>query len=262
MNRAVVSSYTARTTAFATATGITDVTILGALNTFDLGLISNSLDTKMIALYPFVGGTATTHKYNFMDAIDTNGAFRLQFNGGWTHSSTGALPNGTNAYANTYLTPSTSGLIYNNNHLSFYSRTSNARDLFDMGSMTDASANDVFSLWVRRTSDTAGYDSGNFAQNRLTATNIDAKGFYLNSANPSISNIFKNGISLASKALTASSISTVNTFIGAFNQGNSVTYYSNRECLFSSIGNGITNAEALTFYNLVQAMQVSLARNV
>jgi hypothetical protein len=254
--------YTARTTAFATATGITDTTILGALNTFDLGLISNSLDTKMKAVYPFVGSTSTTQKFNFMDARDLDAAFRLQFNGGWVFSSTGALPNGTNAYANTYLTPSTSGLIYNNNHLSFYSRTSNARDLFDMGSMTDASATDVLSLWARRTSDTAGYDSGNFAQNRLTATNIDAKGFYLNSANPSTSNIFKNGITLGSKALTASSISTVNTFIGAFNQGNSVTYYSNRECLFSSIGNGITNAEALTFYNLVQAMQVSLARNV
>ena len=72
MNRAVVSSYTARTTAFATATGITDATILGALNTFDLGLISNSLDTKMKAVYPFLGGTASTHKYNFMNAVDNN----------------------------------------------------------------------------------------------------------------------------------------------------------------------------------------------
>ena len=98
-------SYTARTTAFATATAITDTTILNALNTFDLGLISNGVDTKMKAVYPFVGGTSTTHKYNFMDARDLDAAFRLQFSGGWVHSANGALPNGTNALANTYLIP-------------------------------------------------------------------------------------------------------------------------------------------------------------
>ena len=79
-------NYTARTSAFAAATGITDTTILNALNTFDTGLISNGLDTKMKALYPFVGGTANTHKFNFMDARDTDAAFRLQFNGGYIHS--------------------------------------------------------------------------------------------------------------------------------------------------------------------------------
>jgi len=114
--------YTARTTAFATATGITDATILGALNTFDLGLISNSLDTKMKAVYPFVGGTSTTHKYNFMNALDTNGAFRLSFNGGWTHSSNGVTGNGTNAYANTFLNPSTQ-LNTVSSHFSYYDRT-------------------------------------------------------------------------------------------------------------------------------------------
>ena len=115
-------AYTARTTAFATATAITDTTILNALNTFDLGLISNGLDTKMKAIYPFVGSTATTQKYNFMDARDLDVAFRLQFNGGWTHSSTGALPNGTNAYANTYVTPSTN-LNADNLSISYYSRS-------------------------------------------------------------------------------------------------------------------------------------------
>jgi hypothetical protein len=107
-NNTASSSYTARTTAFIAATGITDTTIINALNTMDLSLISNGLDTKMKALYPFVGGTASTHKYNFMDARDLNAAFRLTFNGGWTHSSTGALPNGTNAVSYTHLTLPTS----------------------------------------------------------------------------------------------------------------------------------------------------------
>ena len=75
--------YTARTTAFLAATGITDTTIANALNAMDLALIAAGLDTKMYALYPIVGGTATTHKYNFMNPADTDAAFRLTFSGGW-----------------------------------------------------------------------------------------------------------------------------------------------------------------------------------
>ena len=117
------SSYTARTTAFASATAITDTTILNALNTFDLGLISNGLDTKMKAIYPFVGTTATTQKFNFMDARDLDIAFRLQFNGGGTFSSNGYLPNGTNAYANSYYNQTTQGDSLSSGHLSYYSRS-------------------------------------------------------------------------------------------------------------------------------------------
>ena len=31
----------------------------------------------MKAIYPFVGGTATTHKFNLKDPADINAAFRL-----------------------------------------------------------------------------------------------------------------------------------------------------------------------------------------
>ncbi len=102
----VAQVLTVRTNSFLTASAISDATIRGGLNTFDIGLISNSLDTKMKAVYPFVGGTASTHRWNFMNAVDTNAAFRLTFSGTWTHSSTGAKPNGTNAFADTYFIPS------------------------------------------------------------------------------------------------------------------------------------------------------------
>ena len=127
--------YTTRTTAFAAATGIADTTILNALNTFDTGLISNGLDTKMKAIYPFVGGTSATHIYNFMDSRNLDIAFRLQFNGGWTHNSTGSKPNGSNAYANTYLSPFTN-LLVGSRHLSMYASDNSQANQFsiDIGS--------------------------------------------------------------------------------------------------------------------------------
>jgi len=110
--------------AFIDAAAITDVTQQSAINTLVLDLKNYGIWTKMKAVYPFVGGTATTHKWNLKDPRDLNAAFRLVFSGGWTHSSTGALPNGTNAYADTFLNENTI-LTLNNEHLSYYSRTNN-----------------------------------------------------------------------------------------------------------------------------------------
>ena len=95
--------------AFFTASGLTGATELNAVNQLVLDLKGFGIWTKMKAIYPMVGGTAALHKWNLKDPQDTNAAFRLVFTGGWTHSSTGALPNGTNAFANTYLDSATIG---------------------------------------------------------------------------------------------------------------------------------------------------------
>ena len=88
--------------AFLTATGITDPTIEGAINTLVIDLKAASLWTKMYAIYPFVGGTSTTCKYNLVDPQDTNAAFRIDFAGSWTFTSSGVQGGGSNNYANTY----------------------------------------------------------------------------------------------------------------------------------------------------------------
>jgi hypothetical protein len=89
-------SNTPRTTAFLTATGITDATIISALNAMDTSLLNNtSLNSSILSLYPAVGGSASTNKYNF---INTS-LYELTFGGGVTHNSNGFTFNGTNAYA-------------------------------------------------------------------------------------------------------------------------------------------------------------------
>jgi hypothetical protein len=61
---------------------------------------------KMKAVYPFIGGTSGSHKFNLKDPQDTNGAYRLNFSGSWTHDAAGGTLDGSTTYANTYLTPS------------------------------------------------------------------------------------------------------------------------------------------------------------
>jgi hypothetical protein len=80
--------------AFITATAITDTTEQNAINALVIGLKTDLLWTKMLAVYPFVGSTATTCKYNLKNPLDTDAAFRLNFVGGWTFSNNGIQPNG------------------------------------------------------------------------------------------------------------------------------------------------------------------------
>ena len=250
MNRGV--GYTARTTAFATATGITDTTILGALNTFDLGLISNSLDTKMKALYPFVGSTSTTQKYNFMDARDLNVAFRLQFNGGITHSSNGVQFGGVNGVANTFIQPS-SILSLNDTHVSLYSRTNNSTQVFDIQCTATPSLD--IAMWGTTT-----YYNINQPLNYSTYSDGSTLGFRLINRTSSVSEkLFKNNSLVANVTNASTSLSPGVIDIGRYYLGG---YWSNRQYAFISIGNGLTDGEATTFYNLVQAMQTTLSRNV
>jgi hypothetical protein len=81
--------------AFLTATGITDTTQESAVNQLVLDFKSAGIWTKMTAVYPIVGGTATTHKYNLVDPQDTDAAYRLTFNGTFTHSANGAAGGGS-----------------------------------------------------------------------------------------------------------------------------------------------------------------------
>ena len=120
--------------AFFTASGLTGATNLTAINQLVLDLKGYGIWTKMKAIYPFVGGTAALHKWNLKNPLDTNAAFRLVFNGGWTHSANGAQANGTNGYADTFLVPSAQYAVDNNHHLSVYSRLNQTQNDVELGS--------------------------------------------------------------------------------------------------------------------------------
>jgi len=255
--------YDADAQAFLTAASITDPTISGAINTLVVQMKTDNIWSKMKAIYPMVGGTASTHKFNLKDPRDLDAAFRLVFNGGVTHSSNGVQGNGTNGYADTRLNPVTNGLTYVNNHLSFYSRSNSATStaIYEMGCGNFLGTTNL-NLWCRRNSNTAGYDSGNFNNNRNTFANTDGRGLFCGTVISTTSKYFKNGVQQSTRALNPSSIENVNMFLCGFNEGNSVTYYSDKQCAFSSIGDGLTDTEAANLYTAVQNFNTSLARQV
>jgi hypothetical protein len=126
--------------AFITAAGISNSTQQSAINSLVVSLKGYSIWNKLDVIYPFVGGTATTHKFNLKDPRDLDAAFRIQFSGGWTHNANGITGNGTNALANTFFIPSNPEM----NLLGVYARTGTAGQTFMSSYVYDDSGEGYF----------------------------------------------------------------------------------------------------------------------
>jgi hypothetical protein len=238
--------------AFITATGITNPTQVNAINTLVNDLQGYGLWTKMKAIYPFVGGTSTTCKYNLKDPRDLDAAFRLVFNGGWTFASTGATPNGTNGYADTFINLNTMNSI-NDISYGYYSRTnSKSRGSFGWG--VPSGINNQF--WIRyHDNNKYGYlfDSGNDGGSAL-----DCRGFNAMSRIASTTKYIQlNSTINTYSSASSGSLSSRNFLFAQGQQG-----YEDRENSLGFVGNGLTSTNLSDFYTAVQAFQTTLGRQV
>ena len=245
--------------AFVTAANIVDQVEADAINNLVIGMKADGLWTKMKAIYPFVGGTASTHKYNLKDSRDLDAAYRLVFNGGWTHSSTGAAPNGTNAYANTYLNPTSAYAVDNNVHLSYYSRTNVNTTQIEIGSAV-ATSGSYLMLEIRTTGTT--YYIMNRTTAFATALDSDSRAFYIGSRIGTSEKGFKNNSNVVSITNTALTRPNYNFYLGALNAANIASSYSSKETAFASIGDGLTDTDAANLNTRVTTFQTALNRNV
>lgn len=260
-------------TAFITATGITDTTQKSAINTLVLDFKSYGIWSKMKAIYPMVGGTATTHKFNLKDPRDLDAAYRLTFFGGGTHSSTGYLPNGTTSYANTYITPSVD-LSLNSVHMSYYSRTNTVGTVTtktELGVYSSGSALPLLHMRIksiegglnnRAVSHIWSYNTGQAINVPVT---YDSTGFFVNTRSSSTSHKFLRNNSLIASITSANDQTTMptrNLLICAFNENGTIARYTDRECAFSSIGTGLTDTEMTNSYTAVQAFNTTLLRQI
>ena len=253
--------------AFINAAGLTDLGQANAVNALVVDLKAAGVWTKMKALYPFVGGTATTHKWNLKDPRDLDAAFRLVFNGGWTHTSTGALPNGTTGYADTKMLPASYMTSSTLNHMSYYSRTNTAKlSEYVMGLWTGTKG---FSMILRRDNNSQTFISDSLSTSYRAAGNTlstDSRGFYIGTQQGANIKLFRNDILQASNtvASTNTSIPDVYTiYLGALNyMGTPSDTCTNKETAFASIGDGLTDTEASVFYTAVQKYQTSLGRQI
>ena len=263
------SAYSNEANTYLYSTQITGTTQVSAINTLINGLKANNLWTKMKAVYPFVtdktlqADMAAQMKFNLVNPQDSDAAFRLAFSGGWTYSTNGAQPNGTNGYADTKLNPSTV-LSANNIHLSYYSRTNSA--VASSSTMGADSATDNLRLIIRRTSDIAFAIIGNATKGLSQFLVTDSRGLFVaNAPNSTTRELYKNSTSLtptSQSGLGLNGTPNANLYLSAYNNNGVVFEYDNKQCAFSSIGDGLSSAEVALLNQLVTEYQTTLSRNV
>lgn len=253
----VAQVLTVRTNSFLTASGITDTTIKGGLNTFDIGLISNSLDSKMHLIYPFVGGTASTHKWNFMDARDLDAAFRAVFNGTITHDANGITGNGTNGYVSTKYIPSVNQTISSASFGTYDRTNSSAVGRYTSGALSGGNAS-----WLSYNNDTQyGYLGGGVNVVANGSTNPITRLRLLTRTSSTSLKAFRDGSQVGSTATgSITALPNVEKFLLATNGVGGI--FSDHNLAFHYEGLGLSDAQVTTFNTLVNSLQTTLGRNV
>jgi hypothetical protein len=249
--------------AFITAAGITDNTQKNAINNLVINLKAAQIWSKMKAVYPMVGGTASSHKFNLKNPLDTDAAFRLVFFGGWTHSSNGAQPNGTNGYADTRLNMSSNYLVNDNAHISFYSRTAtnSLSPNYEMGTY-----NGLHYSGIIAARSSLSYYALNFnnSQNYISFANSNAAALYISNRIGTTVNGWRNNIKSIQSTLAATGRPNTTMFLGNINVNGTPDpgLYTFRQFAFASIGDGLTDTDAANFYTAVQTFNTTLGRQV
>jgi hypothetical protein len=243
--------------AFIQAAGIIDSQQRYAIYTLVSDLQLYGIWDKMQAIYPFVGGSANSHKFNLKNPLDTDAAFRLTFSGSWIHSSTGAKPDGSTAWGSTKYIPSVNS-TENSFHMTYYSRTLVSETVFDFAARDNVGQTE---LAISRGGSTSVFDPNTFDNSTLTFSS-NSQGFFLTSRTGSLG-IFgqrnttqQQGSQVEYRQNQAIYIATANYQNAPFGG------YSTKEVAFASLGLGLTLTEAVNFYTAVQRFQTTLGRQV
>jgi hypothetical protein len=237
---------------FIDSSGIGDDKQKLAINTLVKQLKDSLLWPKFMAIYPMVGGTATTMKWNLKDPRNLDAAYRLTFKGTPIYAATGVLFPTISDYADTHLADSR--LTYNSNSISYYSRTQNTIDGYDMGCSDNTSPYNEFAIY--HSSNTTDY----FGYYAFGKTPKNTKGLFMLSATTSDVKRYENGVVTDSKGSSPSSgFTNLPVLIGKVSNA---PVGGQKECALAAIGEGLTDAQVLTFYNIVQNFETTLGREI
>ena len=236
--------------AFISATGITDATQKSAINTLVVDLKGYSLWTKMDALYPFVGGTSTTHKYNLKNPLDTDAAFRLVFYGGITHDANGMTGNNVNSSADTFLSDA-NDLDINDKHISMYQR-----NVLSSPSNTSMGVNSTCYFYLNFSGN--NYSTLGMNQSAFTVATPQKGTFIMSKIISGEFKYFQNSLTAVTK--TGTNNSSTNTYRILSSESGSGSSFAN--IAFSSIGSGLSATEVTDLRTSIETFQTTLSRNV
>jgi hypothetical protein len=209
----------------------------------------------------YATNVAAQMKFNLVNPQDTDAAFRLAFSGGWTYSTNGAQPNGTNGYADTKLVPSTAIASANSNSIGYYSGSNLAETSSDPVNM---------GAFMGATQSTSILKSNTNFNSRLNgdqlsyATSVMKGSFISTRPSASVANLFLNNNKVATITPNGT-LPNGNILIGTLSISSTSPYtggYVKNDFRFAFLADGFNDAEVAILYQLIQDYQTTLSRNV
>lgn len=244
--------------AYISETGITDSTIIYAVDSLTKDLKNASLWTKGKIINPVAGGTATTHKYNLKDPRDLDAAYRLTFTGTVTHSANGMI--GSTAYGNTYLNPST---VYSTGIMSIgvYLRTNSDGAFSDIGAKSAGNA--YTQIYPKLSNTFYGQVNTNNSIAEVVLNNTSSVGWYYAARTASTTTKLQRNSTITNSASTSKLSTNANIYVMAQNNGDgSASVHSARQIAFIWVGDALTDTESGNLYTIIQRYQTALSRNL
>lgn len=241
------------TLAFKNASGISNVNTLRALNKFIRDMGNAGLLTKRPIIYVYAAGNAEGNSYNLVNPASNKITWGAS---GITHSSSGITGDGAAGFGNTgYAIPAGN---QNNFGLSTYI-LNNVASSCAIGSARTSGGVLLTQLYPR--------SSGNFdmainnGNASATAANSNSIGFY--SANRTASNVttgHKNSTQVITSANVSNTPNIYPLYVMARNLANVAQEFSTYIIGYTSIGTGLTPAEAVLESQIVTQLMRDLGR--
>jgi hypothetical protein len=245
--------------AFIDAASITEATQQTAINNLVVGLKNDGIWDKMKIIYPFVGGTDTSHSYNLKDPTQ----YQITWTTGVTHTSDGVDgANSGTGHGDTGVTPSALGLGRDDASMGVYTQDGwTVNQQFPFGVY---SGNTSFTFYKSGGTPGTLYVMINDA---LSGTNITAPnpltGFHQASRTQSSELSYKHNatsITTITAASAADPSTTKNLWVLAANGYTNYGYGSVTSLIY--FGLGLTDSELGEMNTLVTAYQTELGREV
>lgn len=236
-------------------TGIT-ATVSAATQTLFTSLKNSGLYSKIDALYPFLGGTAASTKFNAKNPVDTNAAYRITWGGTITYSQAkGVIGDGATSAGNSnwYESGTTTG----NTTIAYFISQSGASG-YEMGAQYSSG---WLTLQSSNGTNTRGsIDTGTL--NILTATTSnEAINFF---------GLTRTNNTQVSFVRAGGDVQTItqNTTIGTSNVSMGILYakgfggYTLRGVGSAVIGQGLTTTELGNLRDIITTFNTTLGRNL
>ena len=241
-----------------------------AINDLVGGLKDNGTWASYDAIYPMIGGTAASHKWNLKNPLDTDAAYRLTFYGSWIHNADGAKGNGIDAWATTYYSDSNysaSGgnvdftLAYYNNFAINLGKQTTVIGL-EGNNDTDSS---YLSLGDESIPSSAAFYTPNGHISWSIVNQPETVMYSITALNNDFK-VYRNGNDISGINSQGVAGTPTGAYIAINSRGltttsdNSNTRSSYR-CAFAAIAStGFTEAQSVADYNTIQAYQTALGR--